>query len=515
MKKNRFLWIDDEIDLLKPYILFLEEKGYSVTAANNGRDALDVFRAQAFDMVFLDEHMPGLSGLETLAMLNALNPSVPVVMITKSEDEGIMNKAIGKKIADYLIKPVNPNQILLAIKKILDKNEIIAQTATVDYRDEFNTLSTEISQCTTYADWAAVYKKLVYWELQLAQTQHPMLDVLQTQKADAQSGFVKFVKSSYRDWMQNGGIHAPTMSPQLLRERVFPHLENGEKLFFLLIDNFRFDQWESIKDIVGESFNCMSDLYFSILPTATQYARNSIFSGLMPVQIAENFPDLWLDETADESKNQAEERLLQLQMERLRLNYSVSYRKINSNADAEKLLHFFPDFERFDLNVLIVNFIDMLSHARTESKMIQELAPDESAYRALTRLWFQHSPLSALLKKIAEKGYKAVLTTDHGTIRVKKPQQILGEKSTNTNLRYKLGRNLDYDARKLFEITEPRNVGLPAPNISTRYVFALGNDFFAYPNNFRHYSAHYENTFQHGGISMEEMMVPLVTLFPR
>ncbi len=511
MKKAHILWADDEIDLLKPYILFLEEKGYGVEPVNNGRDAIEKCRESFFDIIFLDEHMPGLSGLETLSEISAFRPTVPVVMITKSEDEGIMTKAIGKKIADYLIKPVNPNQILMTIKKNLEKNEIISETNTINYREEFSRLSNEINNCRTAEDWGELYKKLVFWEIEFAQSQHPMREMLSLQKSEANGEFGKFVKRNYEKWLQLPESR-PLLSHEVVKKRVFPVLDKGEKLFFILIDNFRFDQWQAVKNLVSEYFTYAEDTYFSILPTATHYARNAIFSGLMPLQIAKMFPQLWVNEDEDEGKNLSEEPLIRTLLERYRRKERFSYHKINTNAEGEKLLQNFSELEHNDLNVVVYNFIDMLSHARTESKMIRELAPDEAAYRSLTRSWFQHSPLFGLLKKISEKGYKAIFTTDHGTIRVRNAQKIVGEKNTNSNLRYKMGRNLSYDPKKVFDITQPENVGLPSPNISTRYVFALGNDFFVYPNNQNHFVQYYENTFQHGGISMEEMIVPLITL---
>lgn len=513
-KKTRFLWVDDEIDLLKPYVLFLQEKGYEVDTVNNGREALDMFRLQAYDMVFLDEHMPGLSGLETLTTMHSMNESVPIVMITKSEDEGIMNQAIGKKIADYLIKPVNPNQILLTIKKILDKKEIISQTATANYREEFALLSSEINRCDTFNDWVEIYKKLIYWDIEFSQTQHAMQEIVEMQKNEAENEFGKFVKRSYENWMQEKE-NAPLMSPDVLKTAVFPWLERGEKIFFILVDNFRLDQWQTIKESVSEDFTCVEDTCFSILPTATHYARNAIFSGLMPDEIVKNHPDLWVDDTDEEGKNREEDTLLKLQLQRCGLEKTFSYHKINTGAEGEKLLNSFNELERFDLNVVVFNFIDMLSHARTDSKMIRELASDEAAYRTLTRSWFLHSPLRQLLKKIAENEYKVVFTSDHGTVRVKKPMQVISEKQTNTNLRYKVGRNLTYDAKKVFDITEPNRFGLPSPNVSTNYIFALNTDFFVYPNNYNQFASYYENTFQHGGVSMQEMIVPLITLHPK
>lgn len=511
MVKAQLLWVDDEIDLLKPYILFLEEKGYGMQCVNNGRDAIELCRSQRFDIVFLDEQMPGLSGLETLVELHSSHPEMPVVMVTKSEDEGIMNRAIGRKITDYLIKPVNPNQVLMSIKKILEQDERMTEAVTQEYRMLFNPLIAEIEDCRTADDWISVYKKLVFWELRLDQTQNPMREILAMQKAEANHLFSKFIRKNYEKWIIEGAGR-PVMSPDLFERFVFPSIDKGEKLFFILIDNFRFDQWQIVKDIAGEFFICREDIYFSILPTATPYARNAVFSGLMPKQLSEMFPACWVDESEDEGKNLHEEWFIKAHLERQGRNCDFSYHKINRNQEGERLVARFPELEKYDLNLLVFNFIDLLSHARTESRMIRELAADESAYRSLTRSWFLHSPLPALLGKIAERGYKVVLTTDHGSIRVKNGMKVVGDRETGVNLRYKLGKNLGYDPKGLFDILRPENVGLPAPNMSTRYIFALNDDFFVYPNNCNHYQSYYKDTFQHGGISMEEMLVPVITL---
>lgn len=514
MSKARFLWVDDEIDLLKPYVLFLEEKGYRMECANNGRDAIEMARRSLFDIIFLDEHMPGLSGLETLSELHASAPDVPVVMVTKSEDEGIMNRAIGKKISDYLIKPVNPNQVLMTIKKILDKKELISEAAMVNYQQVFSDISHEIESCSSADEWAALYKKLVYWELELDQADNPMKELLLSQKADANNLFGRFIRKHYQRWISSVE-ESPLMSPALFREKVFPIVSRGEKLFFILIDNFRYDQWQAVKNLFTDHFICEEELYFSILPSATPYARNSIFAGMMPRQLAAQFPDMWVDETEDEGKNLSEEALIRAQLERISLPALLSYRKMNTNREAEELSSLFSELERNDLHVWVFNFIDMLSHAGTDSKMIRELTIDEGAYRSLTRSWLIHSPLLPLLKKISGKGYKVVLTTDHGAIRVKNGMKVMGDKQTNTSLRYKMGRNLGYEPKKIFEMIHPEEYGLPAPNMSTRYIFALNKDFFVYPTNYNHYAAYYEQSFQHGGISMEEMMIPLITLNPK
>ncbi len=521
--KARFLWVDDEMELLKPYVLFLEEKGYVTECAGNGHDALEMCRSGAYDIVFLDEQMPGLSGLDTLARLHRLAPHLPVVMVTKSEDEGIMNQAIGKKIADYLIKPVNPHQVLSTIKKLLDKKELVAENAAARYLESRVRLDEAIQSCHKASDWEAVCRELVYWELELEPTNHPVREMVTAQKAEANLLFGRFVREHYEQWILQRKQHTcqwkqredsnyPLLSPDLMGQAVFPLIDAGEKLFLILIDNFRYDQWVTVRDIVSEWFSCEEALYFSILPTATQYARNSLFAGLMPAEIAKRYPGLWVDESALESKNEQEEQLIREQLRRTNREYSFSYHKVNTYQEGERILSRFSALKSNDLNVIVFNFIDALSHARADSKMIRELVRDEADFRSLTRSWLLGSPLEGILREVANQGYKAIITTDHGTVRVRNGVTVVGDKETSTNLRYKRGKSLAYDPKRVYPCTLPKNIGLPSPHISTRYIFAMNHDFLIYPNRSSHYASLYENTFQHGGISLEEMVIPLVTL---
>ena len=520
MSNGLLLWVDDEIELLKAHIIFLEKKGYEVITVSNGPDAIDQCRQQTFDLILLDEMMPGLSGLETLQQIKEIQPATPVVMCTKSEEENIMDQAIGSKIADYLIKPVNPSQILLSLKKNIHRKDIVTEVTQSGYQQDYQQIAMQIMDCRTVQDWVEVYKRLVKWELELSDTESSMTELLTMQKEEANIGFAKYITKNYLEWVNPKNIGKtiegkPVMSPDIFKTKIFPKLDQGEKIFLIVIDNFRYDQWKMLGQDIGELFDIEEDIYMSILPTATQYARNAIFSGLMPNKIAEMFPDLWVDEDEEEGKNLNEAPLIQTQIERFRKHYTFSYHKVNDSQGADRFLEHYNECRNNDLNVLVINFIDMLSHARTESKMVRELANNESAYRSITQSWLRHSVLSELFKLLSQSDYQVVLTTDHGSIRASKPIKIVGDRNTNTNLRYKLGKNLAYQSKEVFTIKEPQRAQLPAPNLSTSYVFATGDSFFAYPNNYNYYVQYYKDTFQHGGISMEEMLIPLITLTPR
>ena len=509
----RLLWVDDEIEMLKAHILFLQKKDYEVQTASNGPDALDLCREQRFDLILLDENMPGLSGLETLMRLKEIVPNVPVVMVTKNEEEDIMDQAIGSKIADYLIKPVNPNQILLALKKNIHQREIVQEVQQTGYRQAFTDIGMQLSDQLSAKEWKELYKRLVYWELELAETDTGMGEMLQMQKEEANQTFAKYIRKHYEQWIAQPDAR-PLMSPDIFKRCVFPRLSKGRKVFLLVLDNFRFDQWRVLSGELADDFDIDEDLYYSILPTATQYARNTIFAGLMPLQIRELYPDLWVDEEEDEGKNLNEQQLIQSQLARFRRREAFSYHKINDSSQVDKMLPQILNAQT-PLSVLVVNFIDILSHARTESKMVRELAGTESAYRSITLSWFRHTPIKELFRRLASMDYDILITTDHGSIRVSAPTKVVGDRNVNTNLRYKLGRNLSYNPREVYEVKKPAALQLPQPNLSTAYIFATGNRFFAYPNNYNYYVQYYKDTFQHGGISLEEMLVPLVTLRPK
>ncbi len=513
MQETKILWADDEINLLKPHILLLNEKGYDVTTFTNGNDALAAFAKEHFDLVFLDENMPGLSGLETLAAIKNLRADVPVVLITKSEEENLMEDAIGSKIDDYLIKPVNPKQVLLTIKKIIDNKRLVSERTSTAYQQDFRRLGMTLNDKLSYEEWVEVYKKLVFWELELEKLDDPQMhEILTMQKGEANTQFSKFVEDNYLGWV-NGKEKAPLLSNELLKKKVFPLINNDTPVFFILIDNLRYDQWKIINPLICEYFRLEEeDIYSSILPTATQYARNTIFSGLMPLEMEQRFPALWQNDDDEGGKNLHEEVFLADQIKRsLRKDCKFSYHKILTFEQGKELTEKVSNLMKNEFNAIVYNFVDMLSHARTEMQMIRELANDDAAYRSLTLSWFEHSPLLDLIKKIAQKRVKLIITTDHGTIRVKHASKVIGDRGTNPNLRYKQGRNLNYNAKDVFLIKNPHEAHLPKINISSNYIFAKENLYFVYQNNYNQFVNYYNETFQHGGISLEEMIIPVAT----
>jgi CheY-like chemotaxis protein len=513
MSLAKILWVDDEIESLRSQKLFLENKGYEVETLTNGFDAVEFVKENAVDVVLMDESMPGLTGLETLAQIKEVNGQIPVVLITKNETENLMDDAIGSKISDYLIKPVNPNQVWLSLKKIIDNRRLVAEKTTTAYQQQFRHLFMALNSNPDYNEWMDIYKKLVYWELEMEQSDSPeMLEVLQSQKQEANTEFFKFISKNYLSWIDPKN-DAPVMSNTLLQYKVLPHVEKGTPTFFLLIDNLRFDQWKAIQPLFTENFRILEEeTFYSILPTATQYCRNAIFSGLLPIDIEKQFPVEWKNDDEQGGKNLFEEQFFKGLLKRLKKDIKYSYTKVVNNNDALQLMNNIHNLMGNDLNIIIYNFVDMLSHARTEMEVLKELAGDEVSYRSITRSWFEHSPLNQALKKIADKKVNLIVATDHGTVKVKTPCKVIGDKQTTTNLRYKHGRNLNYDPKEVLVFKDPRQGGLPVPNVNSSFIFAKEDGFLCYPNNYNHFVNYYRNTFQHGGVSMEEMIVPVIKM---
>ena len=512
----KILWVDDEIDLLKPHILFLQKKNYEVQTCKSGTEALELIEEENFDIIFLDENMPGLTGLETLTEIKERRETVPVVMITKSEEEYIMEEAIGSKIADYLIKPVNPNQILLSLKKNLDHSRLISEKTTSNYQQEFRKIAMELSQVNSYEEWVSLYQKLIYWEIQLEEIEDSgMFEILESQKQEANNQFFKFISKNYEDWFQQGG-EPPVMSHTLFKKKILPEIKPGEPTLLVVVDNLRYDQWKSLEPIITTHYKKeKEDAYFSILPTATQYARNAIFSGMMPSEMEKLFPEYWKNDTEEGGKNLHESDFLREQLKRLGKDLRYEYHKITSLKAGRKLADNFKSQKSNDLTVVVYNFVDMLSHSKTEMEVIKELASNDKSYRSLTQSWFKNSPLLDIIQKAQQQGFKLIITTDHGTINVKNPSKVIGDKNTSLNLRYKTGRSLTYENKEVFAIENPKSVHLPTINMSSSYIFAKEDLFFAYPNNFNHYVSYYRNTYQHGGISLEEVVIPFVVLNPK
>lgn len=509
------LWVDDEIESLQSQILFLQNKGYQVNALTNGFDAVDFVKDNPVDVVLLDETMPGISGLETLAKIKEYNQSIPIVLITRNETENLMDEAIGSQISDYLIKPVNPNQVLLSLKKIIDNKRLVAEKTTSAYQQQFRNLFMALNSAPDYNEWMEIYRKLVYWELEMEKSDSPeMQEVFQTQKQEANTEFFKFISRNYAGWVQPKSQEAPIMSHNLFQFKILPHVEKGTPCFFILIDNLRFDQWKAIQPIFAENFRILEEeTYYSILPTATQYARNAIFAGMLPADIEKTFPDLWKNDEEEGGKNLHEEAFFAAQLKRLKKgDLRYSYTKILNNQAGQDLVNNIHNLLVNDINVIVYNFVDMLSHARTEMEVLKELAGDEISYRSVTRSWFEHSPLNQALKRIADKKFNIILATDHGSVRVKTPAKVIGDKQTTTNLRYKHGRNLNFEAKDVLAFRNPKEAGLPVPTVNSSYIFAKEDLYLCYPNNYNYYANYYRNTFQHGGISLEEMIVPIIKM---
>ena len=512
---RKILWVDDEIDLLKSHVIFLQDKGYIVETAANGEDALALVNKTKYDIMLLDESMPGMGGLETLNVVKDSDPLLPVIMITKNEEERLMEDAIGMKIDDYLLKPVNPLQIYSACKRILDAKKIQEDRLSPDYIKEFNDINSLVLE-ETWESWLAIHKKLCAWDHQFDQFRNSGLESThEDQRLDCSMNFGRFVESRYRDWLHSE--KRPPMSVDVFKSFVAPHLHKKEKIFFIIIDCVRLDQWMTLEPFLNDYFEVQWDYYMAILPTATPYARNAIFSGMFPGDIARRYPDKWLEQNPDEvSKNKFEPFFLNEQLKRLKINLrKFEYVKIFTSQEAIELKKKISNLINLPFVAFVFNFVDMLTHGRNRSELLQQLLPDEAAFRSLMRSWFSHSVLQEILIELARSGTKVVMTTDHGSILGRKASLVHGRRDTSTNLRYKFGENLKCDEKQAIRLRNPGEFRLPAETKTKTYIFAKEYHYFVYPTNYREYEKQYMGSFQHGGISLEEMILPCLTLTPR
>ena len=518
MPTPQILWADDEIDLLKPHILFLETKGYHVVSVTNGADAVDRVRHNNFDVVLLDEQMPGMGGLEALSEIKEISPELPVVLVTKSEEENLMEEALGGKISDYLTKPVNPSQILLTCKRILERNRLQSEKASQDYLQAFREISMSLMNPLSHQEWIDLYLKLVHYDLSL-DGDEGVRQVLDDQYKEANREFGKFIQAHYKEWIarvdEPAGDARPMLSHEVIETAVVPELGKNPVLFFV-IDCMRYDQWVEFEKLMYPLFAIDKSYHYSIVPTATPYSRNAIFSGLLPRDLERLYPSLWSEGEEDEhSRNRNEEAFLSDLLKRLNVDARMRYEKIVTTQRGREFAQNIMDFTRVNLSAVVVNFVDILAHSRSDSAVLKEIAPDEKAYRALTRTWFEHSWLFQAFQTLAEKKCTIIITSDHGAVRSLHPTKVIGDRETSTALRYKYGRNLKCDERHAIFVKSPVDYGLPGRGINTNYIIAKEDYYFVYPTNYNHYVNMYRDTMQHGGVTMEEVLLPIVKLTPR
>ncbi len=515
MLKYTILWVDDEEDLLQSHILFLKAKGFKVITCNNGKDAITIINEQVFDAVLLDENMPGLSGLETLNIIKKTHLHLPVIMVTKDINEKVMDDALGLKIADYLIKPINPNQVLLALKKILQGTQLIEDKSIQEYRESFQKINLDIYNLETHQDWIDFYKKMIYWQKELKSTSKDVYNIFESQMEEANEHFFSFIKKNYSAWLENEE-ESPLLSHTLFRKKVFPNLQENKTTLLIIIDNLRFDQWKQIETHISPFYrNEEEDLFYSMLPTTTQYSRNALFSGLTPLEMYKKYPDLWVNDNEEENKNLNEAKFLELQLQRINNPISFSYHKIGNTKSGKQLLDNLQNEKNKSLVVAVFNFLDMISHAKTEMDFIKEIASDNKSFSDLTESWFKNSILLEILEKSASLRFNVLLTTDHGMVSVSNPIKILSTKESNNNIRYKSGKTFNFDSKRIFHLQNPEVFQLPKLSLNHSYIFTQGNDYLVYSNEFNKYANLFNNSFQHGGISMEEVLIPFIKLVPK
>ena len=510
----KVLWIDDEIDFFNSHIIFLEKRGFQINKALSGNEGLLFLQKNKVDIILIDQNMPGLAGTETIKILKEKFDLIPIVMISQNTDENVINNALGQQVKDYLLKPVNPNQILLSLKKIFSNKDLIKSKTVENYQKKYQEINNEILECVSFEDWQLLYKKLVKWEILLSEIDdNEVVEILLSQKNYANNIFCSFVEKNYENAL---GDPSFVTSINIFKKHVFPHLNSNESTLFILIDNFRFDQWKIIEPFISDHYNVEDELiYSSILPTTTQYSRNSIFSGLSPLEIMKQYPNYWSNEFDSLNKNKFENELLTEQLKRLGLNIKHKYLKLFESKDSRSFNTNISNLNKFNLTTIIYNFIDLISHAKKDVRFIKEIANSDKAYRDLTLTWFKNSELLETIKKSSELGYKIILTSDHGMINVFKPSKISGSKNISSNMRYKTSDQILAEPKDVIEFKNPNKIKLPSYSINSSFVFARSNSFFVYPNNYNEYVSMYKNTYQHGGVSMQEMFVPFLVMNPK
>ncbi|NOT33441.1 MAG: response regulator [Candidatus Eisenbacteria bacterium] len=516
--RRQILWADDEIDLLRPHIKFLEQKGFAVTAVPNGEDALAALERQRYDVVLLDEMMPGLGGLGTLDAIKSRNHTLPVILITKSEEETLMDEAIGKRITDYLIKPVNPSQVFLACKRVFESDRLQDSQRARDYVGEMQRWQAIDTRRLDWAGWVDLTVESARWDVLFDGINEEGLKQAHADfRRPLNLEFSRFIEDQYPRWVKDAA-ERPRMSHDVVRHAVVPHLKSGKRVVFVVIDCMRLDQWFTLEPLLEELFEIQHDYYCGILPTATPYARNAIFGGLLPIDLQRHHPDLWQENSKDErTKNRFERQLLEHQLERLKATpeKGLKYLKIYEADEAQAVKRQIQTFSNLSLVAMVFNFLDILAHGRSESEILQELAPDEAAFRAVMRAWFTHSPLYDILRALSKQDVTVVITTDHGSVLCKRAALVYGNRDTSTNLRYKFGVNLNCDTKQAINARKPSDFALPDDGVNKNYVLCREDYYFVYPTRFHEFERQYRGSFQHGGVSIEEMVLPLMTLTPR
>lgn len=520
MGKRRILWIDDEINSFGSLVNLLEDD-YEVVTAASGADGLEQFDAATFDLVILDEQMPGMDGIQVLRELKERKQSIPVIMLTQSEDNKMAKAAVGLGIDEFKSKPAKAIDLMTSIQRLLDQKAMMTDQMRQACNSLYMRVTGGIGDCRTFADWAELYRQIVEKEVAAEEMSASDIAELYAQiRKEADAAFSKFVMANYENWFsaKPSDTKPDVFSHQILSKVVKPLLAAGEKVALVVIDNFRLDQWVLFQKFLEPEYNINTDLYCSILPTATQFSRNAIFAGKMPQLIKKETPQYWLDYAEkEESLNGSERELLSFYFSRQWPNKKCSYYKVGLGENSgENYLEKFGGYKDNDLNAVVFSFVDALSHTASVSSVNRKLLGTDASYRSVTLSWLKHDVIKPILDKMAANGYKIILTTDHGTIKAAKPVDVTGTGDINSNMRYKLDKNIvikdKATLKKVLDIGKPANVGLPTRNPSDRFIFATNDDFFVYPNNRNDFVNQFQGSFQHGGISLEEMVLPLVTL---